>query len=139
MTLPRPPQSDIRLFLCGDVMTGRGIDQILPHAGEPQLFEPFMRSALGYVKLAEDRYGPLPRPVDFSYIWGDALPALARAAPDVRIVNLETAVTASGESWPEKGIHYRMHPANLPCLAAARPLVRLPVTIVPIRIGRDSQ
>ncbi|HEX7643202.1 MAG TPA: CapA family protein [Burkholderiaceae bacterium] len=120
MTLPRPPQSDISLFLCGDVMTGRGIDQILPHAGEPQLFEPFMRSALGYVKLAEDRYGPLPRPVDFSYIWGDALPALARAAPDVRIVNLETAVTASGEAWPEKGIHYRMHPANLPCLAAAR-------------------
>ena len=36
----------VKLFLCGDVMTGRGIDQVLPHPGEPQLFEPYMRSAL---------------------------------------------------------------------------------------------
>ena len=43
----------ITLFLCGDVMTGRGIDQILPHPGKPHLFEPYMRSALGYVELAE--------------------------------------------------------------------------------------
>jgi poly-gamma-glutamate synthesis protein (capsule biosynthesis protein) len=40
--------------------------------------------------------------------------------PDLRIVNLETAVTVSDEAWPGKGIHYRMHPANVPCLAAAR-------------------
>lgn len=26
----------VTLFLCGDVMTGRGIDQILPHPGEPR-------------------------------------------------------------------------------------------------------
>lgn len=25
----------IRLFLCGDVMTGRGIDKILPYPSEP--------------------------------------------------------------------------------------------------------
>ncbi|HEY8157335.1 MAG TPA: hypothetical protein VIF10_01405 [Methylobacter sp.] len=25
----------IMLFLCGDVMTGRGIDQVLPHPGNP--------------------------------------------------------------------------------------------------------
>ena len=30
----------IRLFLCGDVMTGRGIDQILPNPSEPQIYEP---------------------------------------------------------------------------------------------------
>lgn len=29
------PSRGITLFLCGDVMTGRGIDQILPHAGMP--------------------------------------------------------------------------------------------------------
>jgi poly-gamma-glutamate synthesis protein (capsule biosynthesis protein) len=28
----------ITLFLCGDVMTGRGIDQALPHPSRPQLF-----------------------------------------------------------------------------------------------------
>jgi len=27
---PRRSQGTVRVFLCGDVMTGRGIDQILP-------------------------------------------------------------------------------------------------------------
>jgi poly-gamma-glutamate capsule biosynthesis protein CapA/YwtB (metallophosphatase superfamily) len=114
-----PPSGRITLFLCGDVMTGRGIDQILPHPGKPRLYESWVRSALGYVQLAEERNGPIPRPVDFAYIWGAALDALRRAAPDLRIINLETAVTASEDAWPGKGIQYRMHPANLPCLTAA--------------------
>jgi len=29
----------ISLFLCGDVMTGRGIDQVLPHPVDPVLYE----------------------------------------------------------------------------------------------------
>lgn len=113
------PSLGITLFLCGDVMTGRGIDQILPHPGKPHLFEPYVRSALGYVELAEEASGRIQRPVDFAYIWGDAPDAFRRAAPDLRIVNLETAVTTSEDAWPNKGIHYRMHPANLPCLTAA--------------------
>jgi poly-gamma-glutamate synthesis protein (capsule biosynthesis protein) len=114
------PRSGVTLFLCGDVMTGRGIDQILPHPCEPHIFEPYMRSARGYVELAEEVHGAIDRPVDFTYIWGDALAALERAAPQARIINLETAVTAAEDAWPGKGIHYRMHPDNVPCLAAAR-------------------
>jgi len=114
------PSSPVTLFLCGDVMTGRGIDQILPHPGKPHLYEPYVRSAQRYVSLAEARTGPLGRPVDFGYVWGDALAAIARERPDARIVNLETAVTTSEDAWPGKQIHYRMHPANVPCLAAAR-------------------
>jgi len=110
----------VKLFLCGDVMTGRGIDQILPHPGKPHLYEPYVRSALRYVALAEARAGPLGRPVDFGYVWGDALALLERERPDARIVNLETAVTTSEDAWPGKEIHYRMHPANVPCLRAAR-------------------
>jgi poly-gamma-glutamate synthesis protein (capsule biosynthesis protein) len=110
----------VTLFLCGDVMTGRGIDQVLPHPGSPRLYEPYLNSATAYVELAEQASGPIGRPVDFHYVWGDGLQALARAAPDARIVNLETAITTAGAPWPGKGIHYRMHPANLPCLAAAR-------------------
>jgi poly-gamma-glutamate synthesis protein (capsule biosynthesis protein) len=53
-------------------------------------------------------------------VWGDALAELSRVAPDVRIVNLETAITTSEDCWPDKGIHYRMHPDNVPCLTAAR-------------------
>jgi poly-gamma-glutamate synthesis protein (capsule biosynthesis protein) len=110
----------VTLFLCGDVMTGRGIDQILPHPSKPHLYEPYMRSALGYVALAEKVPPPIPRPVDYAYVWGDALAELANAKPHARIVNLETAVTTSEDAWPDKGIHYRMHPANLPCLSVAR-------------------
>lgn len=108
----------LTLFLCGDVMTGRGLDQVLPHPSDPRLHESVMASALGYVRLAERAHGPIPRPVSFDYIWGDALDVWRQVAPDVRIVNLETSVTTSGE-WLDKGINYRMHPKNVPCLEAA--------------------
>ena len=100
-------------------MTGRGIDQVLPHPGDPRLYEPSAASATTYVELAERAHGPIVRPVDFAYVWGDALDELERAHPDARIINLETSVTNSDQRW-DKGIHYRMHPANVPCLTAAR-------------------
>lgn len=102
-------------------MTGRGIDRILPHPSQPRLYEPFVTSALEYVALAERRSGRISRPVDPAYIWGDALAILERRAPQLRIVNLETAVTACDQYWPGKGIHYRMHPGNLAALEALRP------------------
>lgn len=108
----------LTLFLCGDVMTGRGIDQVLPHPCPPQLFEPYVSTALRYVEIAEEANGPIARPVDFPYIWGDALAELDRVRPDVRIVNLETAVTTSEDHRP-KGINYRMNPANISCISAA--------------------
>ncbi|MCX8048586.1 MAG: CapA family protein [Methylohalobius sp.] len=108
----------LTLFLCGDVMTGRGIDQILPHPSRPDLFEPYVRSALAYVALAEEVSGPIPRGVDPTYVWGQALEAMAKVKPDLRIVNLETAVTVSDDAWPGKGIHYRMHPHNVSVLKA---------------------
>ncbi|WP_267245655.1 CapA family protein [Streptomyces sp. PR69] len=111
----------VRLFLCGDVMLGRGVDQILPHPGDPELHEPYMDDARAYVGLAERVNGPIPRPVGFAWPWGEALDVLDAAGVGVRIVNLETSVTTSDDFAPGKGIHYRMHPANLPCLAAARP------------------
>ncbi|NHN79756.1 CapA family protein [Azotobacter chroococcum] len=110
--------SSTRLFLAGDLMTARGIDRILPHPGDPLLHEAYARYADDYVELAERRNGPIPRPADFAYVWGVALGELERRRPEVRLVNLETAVTARG--WPvPKGINYRMNPANLPVLAAA--------------------
>lgn len=113
----------VTLFLAGDVMLGRGVDQILPHPGDPRLRESYIKDARAYVELAEAANGVIPRPVDFSWPWGDALDVLAAAAPDARILNLETAVTRNDEAAPGKEVHYRMHPANLPGLAAARPHV----------------
>jgi poly-gamma-glutamate capsule biosynthesis protein CapA/YwtB (metallophosphatase superfamily) len=111
--------SRISVFLCGDVMTGRGIDQILPHPSAPAIHEAYMRSASGYVQLAEKVSGAIPRAADPSYIWGDALTVLGRIKPDLRLINLETSITASEDYWP-KGINYRMHPDNIACLSAAR-------------------
>jgi poly-gamma-glutamate capsule biosynthesis protein CapA/YwtB (metallophosphatase superfamily) len=110
----------MRVFLCGDVMTGRGIDQALPHPVNPVLYEPYVRDAREYLDLAEKAHGSIPRPLRLDYIWGDALQKLEAAHVDLRIVNLETAITSAETPWPEKGIHYRMHPQNAGCLAAAR-------------------
>ena len=112
-------QTIITLFLCGDLMTGRGIDQILAHSAPPRLFEPSVRDARVYVEIAERANGPIPHRVDGAYVWGDAMDELRRRAPSARIANLETSLTAGGEPWPGKGIHYRMHPANTPLLTAA--------------------
>ncbi len=118
---PGSPESEgnVRLFLGGDVMTGRGIDQVLPRPSSPRLHEAYVGSALDYVELAERAHGRISRPVSFSYVWGDLLSDLERRSADLRIVNLETSVTTSEEALP-KGINYRMHPANVPCLAAAK-------------------
>jgi poly-gamma-glutamate synthesis protein (capsule biosynthesis protein) len=110
----------VTLFLCGDVMTGRGVDQIMPHPSAPEIFEPCITDARDYVALAERASGPIPRAVAPEYIWGDALEELARAAPDARIINLETSVTSWDEFRIDRGINYRMHPDNIDCLTAAR-------------------
>ena len=100
-------------------MTGRGIDQVLPHPLNPTLYEPHLRDARAYVELAENANGPIPRPVDLDYIWGEALPELQRAEVDLSIINLETAITTVETPWPGKEIHYRMHPRNMDCLSVA--------------------
>ncbi|MEB3321452.1 MAG: CapA family protein, partial [Synechococcaceae cyanobacterium] len=110
----------VRLLLAGDVMLGRGIDQVMASPVDPELFEPVVRDARAYVRLAEEVNGPIPAPVAADWVWGEALAAMERRAPDLRIVNLETAVTAAGRPWPGKEIHYRMHPAHLEALRAAR-------------------
>lgn len=108
----------MRIFLCGDVMTGRGIDQVLPYPCDPRLHESYVQSAIDYVRLAEKANRPISTPVDLSYIWGAALQELKRARPDVRIINLETSITRC-DAYVAKGINYRMSPENADCLVAA--------------------
>lgn len=120
--IPRAMKNDsayLTLFLCGDVMTGRGIDQALPHPGDPRLFESYVKDAKEYLRLAERENGDIATPVSFDYIWGDALEELEKHRPDLRIVNLETSITANDDYWKNKAVCYRMNPANIPCLTAA--------------------
>ena len=121
LTVNEPDNAgEITLFMSGDVMLGRGIDQILLHPSKPVLYEPYIRNAIEYVKLAERRNGPIPYPVDCNYIWGDALAMLNQKSPDVRMINLETSITKSDDYWKWKGINYRMSPDNIDCLSAAK-------------------
>jgi len=109
----------VTLFLCGDVMLGRGIDQILPNSVNPKLYESFVKDARDYVRLAEIKNGPIPQPVSFSYIWGDAIEIWEKLEPSAKIINLETSVTTLNKPWAGKGINYRMHPKNVEVLRAA--------------------
>ncbi|VVC77179.1 Capsule biosynthesis protein CapA [Aquicella siphonis] len=113
-------KGNIRLYLGGDVMTGRGIDQILPQSVNPRLFESYVKDAREYVFLAEQANGKIQYPVAEDYIWGDALKIWLELQPDVRIINLETAITQNEDHDAHKGIHYRMHPGNVCVLNAAK-------------------
>jgi poly-gamma-glutamate capsule biosynthesis protein CapA/YwtB (metallophosphatase superfamily) len=42
-------------------MTGRGIDQILPHPCDPLLHESYVKSARDYIRLAEQVNGRIPK------------------------------------------------------------------------------
>ena len=109
----------LTLFLCGDVMTGRGIDQLLPNPGSPVIYESYLRNAKDYIRLVSGVNNPIVTPVGYDYIWGDGLLELAHRTPDVRLINLETSITTSDDYWPGKGINYRMHPGNIAALTVA--------------------
>jgi poly-gamma-glutamate capsule biosynthesis protein CapA/YwtB (metallophosphatase superfamily) len=111
--------NSLTLFLGGDVMVGRGIDQILPHPVEPRIYESYVKDARAYVGLAERKNGQITKPVDYAYIWGDALQVWEKVRPDLKIINLETSITQQPVPWPEKAVQYRMHPGNVGVLTAA--------------------
>ncbi len=53
---------EVSLALAGDVMTGRGVDQILDRPGSPALHEFHVEDARTYVELAERASGAIPHP-----------------------------------------------------------------------------
>ncbi|MDH3228094.1 MAG: CapA family protein, partial [Thermoleophilia bacterium] len=108
----------VTLALCGDLMIGRGVDQVLPDPCPPTLHEEYVQNANDYVALAERASGTIPRPVDLAYPWGDSLDELEEIQPDAWIVNLETALTRSDRPWRGKAVNYRASPQNARMLAA---------------------
>jgi poly-gamma-glutamate capsule biosynthesis protein CapA/YwtB (metallophosphatase superfamily) len=115
--------AELILILGGDVMTRRGVDQILPYPGDCRLRDSHISDARTYVSLAEAKNGPIPRPVTCSWPWGDALQAVEEIGPAARLINLETSITTSEEAAPGKEVHYRMGPDNLGCLTTFSPAV----------------
>lgn len=112
-------KGNLKLFLAGDVMTGRGIDQALKYSVAPILYEPYVKDARDYLLLAERESGELDLPVSYRYVWGDALEVWHQRNPHLKLINLETSITQNDEPWPGKGIHYRMHPKNVDLFTVA--------------------
>jgi len=56
MTVPSAPVPTT-IFLAGDVMTGRGVDQILPTPSKPELNEDYVKRATDYVAFAARVHG----------------------------------------------------------------------------------
>ncbi|WP_067897363.1 CapA family protein [Nocardia vaccinii] len=121
MTSPPVQPGPVLLALAGDVMLGRGIDQVLAHPVDPELREPCVDDARRYVELAEQASGPIPRPVAPAWPWGEVSAMLGHLDIGARVINLETAITADGEFARGKGIHYRISPRNIAALSAGRP------------------
>lgn len=105
--------------VAGDVMLGRGVDQVLPSPCAPWLAESYVKDARVYVQLAEAVSGPIDAPLTFADLWGDVLPELSRRRPIARIINLETSITQRGDPWPYKEVHYRVSPQNAQSLKTA--------------------
>ena len=85
----------LRLAFLGDVMLGRGVDQVLPTPSSPEIYEHYLTDARDYVELAEGVNGPIPKPVSLSYPWGDALAELVVHA--LRMVDEDSHPLGAGE------------------------------------------
>ena len=101
------------LTFLGDVMLGRLVDQLFPqhvnNTHDEEIAAHFVRD---YPSILGNGNYTASSP------WGTTLPLLC--ASDLTLINLETSVTTSSESWPQKKFNYRMHPSNLgPILQAA--------------------
>ena len=98
------------LNFMGDTMLGRLIDQMFPrHVHEPaeaRIAKSFQSSNEGLAS-----YGP-------NTPWCNTLPLLHGA--DLHLLNLETSATTHPKKWPNKVFNYRMHPANIAALQAAK-------------------
>ncbi|MFJ8160065.1 CapA family protein [Streptomyces sp. NPDC096136] len=119
-------------------MLGRGIDQVLPHPGDPRLAEPWVSDARAYVEMAEAVNGPVSRADGYDGPWGDLMAELRATGPDAWVLNLETSVTRADGFAPGKSVHYRMNPANVPCLTAVRPDVCALANNHVLDFGRDG-
>eukprot|EP00899_Mesostigma_viride_P028783 jgi/Mesvir1/908/Mv17470-RA.1 len=106
------------LALVGDVMTGRLVDQLLPHPTPDEVEHGRSMSELGQMLRRSHLPPGTHDDAMCRRVWGTALAPLLSA--DVRILNLETSVTANSAKWPGKTFNYRMHPGNVGVLTVAR-------------------
>src|SRR5205807_1016547 len=109
---------DYIIFLCGDVMLGRGIDQILKYKNNPELFEQYVTNATYYVPLNMKQFTRTY--VSDDYVWGELLYENMFKKSNLKIINLETSITTVREPYKDKPVLYKMHPKNINLIKLAK-------------------
>lgn len=108
------------IFLCGDVMLGRGVDQIQKYKNDPDIYESYFKNAKQYVPLEMKSLTEKNQGVPESYVWGDLLTENLFQNSRLKIINLETSVTTSDTPMPGKEVLYKMHPSNIGVITSAK-------------------
>ncbi len=101
-------------------MLGRALDALMPHPSDPRLLEGSSASPEAHLLRIGSAYGHRKRPIAPEEVWSDLLAELGWRKPDLRLINLECAITASDDIQP-RPFPVRMHPRNLPFLQAIAP------------------
>lgn len=108
--------NQIRLFLAGDFMPGRGVDAVMPVPCPRELREGFCKDAFDYARLAEQkqkrRFADTKK-VSARDVLGEVAKVIESYEPHVRMINLETSVTKNSSFYPHKGINYRASEENM--------------------------
>lgn len=108
----------LNLFLGGDVMLGRAVDQLFKYKNDATLYESYVKIATYYLPDAMKRFITLNGYVDDDYVWGDLLTSKLFRNADLKIINLETSVTTSRDHQ-NKAVLYKMHPGNINVIKVA--------------------
>lgn len=107
------------VFLCGDVMLGRGIDQILRYKSDPDLYEAYVTNAKYYVPVAMKQFATENNSVSDVYVWGELIKEKLFLDSKLKIINLETSITRSLTPYANKPVLYKMNPKNIGVIASA--------------------
>jgi hypothetical protein len=115
--------NNIRLLLCGGdtVLLGRAVQLTFPTQSPGEEWIRDSCTAQHYLSMALHHdisdLGTIQRQNGSggSYVWGDLASMTIEPPPDIRIMNLETAVTRTIDNVdvPDKGINYHMHTDNV--------------------------
>jgi poly-gamma-glutamate capsule biosynthesis protein CapA/YwtB (metallophosphatase superfamily) len=114
--------NNIRLVLYGgDTMLGRAVQLTFPTQSPGEEWIRDSCTAQHYLSMAlhhdESDLGTIRRQNGSggSYLWGDLASLKIAPPPDIRVMNLETAVTRTidNRDVPDKGINYHMHTDNV--------------------------
>ena len=107
------------IFCCGDVMIGRGIDQILKYKSDSKLYESYLSDAKDYVPDVMKLYTKNNKYVSDTYVWGNLLKEILFVNSDLKLINLETSITDSNDALKGKPVLYKMHPKNINVITSA--------------------